>query len=500
MNLEKSKPEGRKPSEIWADDLFGRSEEAGQLIGYIESISQLARSRESASAYTLAVDAGYGEGKTFFLKRLAEHIALSHPVAFVDAWTDDLADEPLTALAATLKQAITPLFPVNRRLRKRWKNVASRAGDVAIVAGKGAVKRLIGAAVGHEGAEAISHFAGQFGETLTEELKGASNDASKEGVEAAFKTAKPPPDWMQQRINDFEAGRKAIRDLKESLAALVDELRARGPYEPPIVILIDELDRCRPTYSIKLLEEIKHLFDVPGLVFIFGMFGTQLERSIKHAYGADFDGASYLKRFINRRYRLRTPSLEPLIKELLKASGIQPERLGFPMIEEEGLAPKKGAPEMLIAAYLEAYNLKPRDAFRLMDILQTCAGLTGSAKLELGYLLPLLLTEMTFGEGYPLTRSPRGFKWTFWIGVDRGFDRSAHTPAPDDYAAVLDQLSNLDERQLNQNDSYEAHMVLRSRSYDNRLAHIGAYPSLLQTVGRFTNPALDDGARRQHPT
>ena len=80
---------------------------------------------------------------------------------------------------------------------------------------------------------------------------------------------------------------KEIKQMKAALAEVVSSLESKDR-SAPIIIVIDELDRCRPTYAIKLLEEIKHLFDVPGLVFVFGMHGDQLAHSVKAAYGAEF--------------------------------------------------------------------------------------------------------------------------------------------------------------------------------------------------------------------
>ena len=36
-----------------------------------------------------------------------------------------------------------------------------------------------------------------------------------------------------------------------------------------LVIFIDELDRCKPTYAIKLLERIKHYFNQEKITFVF---------------------------------------------------------------------------------------------------------------------------------------------------------------------------------------------------------------------------------------
>jgi predicted KAP-like P-loop ATPase len=63
----------------------------------------------------------------------------------------------------------------------------------------------------------------------------------------------------------------------------------------PIVIFVDELDRCRPPYAISLLERIKHLFDIEGLVFVLSLDKEQLGHSIGAVYGDRIDSASYLK-------------------------------------------------------------------------------------------------------------------------------------------------------------------------------------------------------------
>ena len=74
--------------------------------------------------------------------------------------------------------------------------------------------------------------------------------------------------------------------------------------DKPFVIFIDELDRCRPLYAIELLERIKHIFGVDGLIFVLSIDKKQLSESIKSQYG-NIDAASYLKRFIELEYHLK---------------------------------------------------------------------------------------------------------------------------------------------------------------------------------------------------
>ncbi|WP_419182173.1 P-loop NTPase fold protein [Pantoea ananatis] len=35
----------------------------------------------------------------------------------------------------------------------------------------------------------------------------------------------------------------------------------------PLFVFVDELDRCRPTYAIEMLETIKHLFSIENVVY-----------------------------------------------------------------------------------------------------------------------------------------------------------------------------------------------------------------------------------------
>lgn len=68
-------------------------------------------------------------------------------------------------------------------------------------------------------------------------------------------------------------------------------------------------DRCRPLYAIELLERIKHIFGIDGLIFVLSIDKTQLAESIKSQYG-NIDAQTYLRRFIDMEYNLQNPSLD----------------------------------------------------------------------------------------------------------------------------------------------------------------------------------------------
>lgn len=71
-----------------------------------------------------------------------------------------------------------------------------------------------------------------------------------------------------------------------------------------LVIFVDELDRCRPSYAVCLLERIEHYFINDRITFVFSVNLEQLQHTIKNFYGNDFDACRYLDRFFDLRLSL----------------------------------------------------------------------------------------------------------------------------------------------------------------------------------------------------
>ncbi|MCD3298235.1 P-loop NTPase fold protein, partial [Clostridium botulinum] len=71
-----------------------------------------------------------------------------------------------------------------------------------------------------------------------------------------------------------------------------------------IVFFIDELDRCRPSFAIELLEVIKHLFNIKKITFVISVDKEQLSYSISTLYGQKMDSDGYLRRFFDLEYKI----------------------------------------------------------------------------------------------------------------------------------------------------------------------------------------------------
>ena len=83
-----------------------------------------------------------------------------------------------------------------------------------------------------------------------------------------------------------------------------------------LVIFVDELDRCRPSFAVRLLERIEHYFVNERITFVFSMNIEQLQHTIKAFYGSDFDACRYLDRFFDVRLSLPTVHFIPFYKSL----------------------------------------------------------------------------------------------------------------------------------------------------------------------------------------
>jgi hypothetical protein len=291
--------------------------------------------------------------------------------------------------------------------------------------------------------------------------------------------------------------------MKKSLGAIVAAVRD-GNVNPPIIIIIDELDRCRPSYALKLFEEIKHLFDVHGLVFVLGMNGEQLAHSVSGTYGANFDGAAYLRRFINRRYTLEPPNFGRLVASVTKELSASARRLFLPPIKADSLWTTEG-PEyaQVIARYMKTYGLPARAAYDIADILQTCLYLTEPAHLHLVYLLPLIIGHLNGLRPGQIPEPEISFDFAYGMSGSAG-SASTSLLNPLDVARRFRDLTAMSRadfiNQYNQHaDDYPEQAVMESMSggQTGSMASARNYPRLVEKVGRFKNPQLDAGNSSQ---
>lgn len=102
----------------------------------------------------------------------------------------------------------------------------------------------------------------------------------------------------QDPLSELKKAKTIEEEIKKFLDALLAERGDR------LVVFVDELDRCKPIYAVRLLERIKHYFDNDRITFVFSINTNELQHTIKRYYGDDFDACRYLDRFFDLRISL----------------------------------------------------------------------------------------------------------------------------------------------------------------------------------------------------
>lgn len=96
-------------------------------------------------------------------------------------------------------------------------------------------------------------------------------------------------------LTQFKKEKDLEGKIKSFLGSVLEERANR------LVIFIDELDRCKPSYAVQLLERTKHLLNDDRITFVFAINAEELQHTVKHFYGDGFDACRYMDRFFDLR-------------------------------------------------------------------------------------------------------------------------------------------------------------------------------------------------------
>lgn len=106
----------------------------------------------------------------------------------------------------------------------------------------------------------------------------------------------------------------SIEELKLTFKDLLEDIMIEKSNK--LVIFVDELDRCNPSFAIKLLERIKHFFDDDRFIFVFSTNLSELQYTVKRFYGEGIDGYMYLDKFFDLKFSLPSIDTENYINSL----------------------------------------------------------------------------------------------------------------------------------------------------------------------------------------
>jgi len=259
-----------EPDNPFANCKLDRQKYSKVLTGIIEAYSE---------GFVLAINNKWGTGKTTFIRMWEQDLKnKGFQTVYFNAWENDFENNPLVALMGELKTLTNK--PIDPAFQKILKKASILSKHIIPIVAQSVVDKYID----------------------TKGVKDAIVEASK-GVANLF----------ENDVNEYSNKKKSIQEFRTELSHFI----ANTNNGKPLIFIIDELDRCRPNYSVSILEQIKHFFSIPDIVFILSIDKEQLGNAVRGVYGSDrIDSNEYLKRFIDIEYSIPEPEKDIFYKYL----------------------------------------------------------------------------------------------------------------------------------------------------------------------------------------
>lgn len=103
-----------------------------------------------------------------------------------------------------------------------------------------------------------------------------------------------------------------IENIKNEIKNIFDDIITERTSK--LLIIIDELDRCRPDYAVRVLERIKHFFDDDRIIFLVVVNKSELVHTISKFYGDNFSSTKYLNKFFTLNFRLANIDIKSYLR------------------------------------------------------------------------------------------------------------------------------------------------------------------------------------------
>ena len=239
---------------------------------YADVLTQIVKNTEDG--FTLSINADWGYGKTTFVKMWGAMLqSEGYKTIYFNAWESDFVNEPMSALIDGLRNTT---FDQDFAFEQRKQLSATVDTIIGITRAIPVVKII-----------------GDIGKAV------------KDGIDQCLEDTN---DF--QKTQSFQA---LVAEFKENLANYAKAISK----DKPLIIFVDELDRCRPDYAVQMLERIKHFFAIDNIIFVLSVDKTVLCKSIKAIYGGlEIDTEGYLRRFVDLEFDLPKPDIDNFIEAL----------------------------------------------------------------------------------------------------------------------------------------------------------------------------------------
>ncbi len=248
--------------------------------------SIIANQKENKTGYSFAIDGEWGSGKTWILqelgKQLLEEKDNKYLIFHYNAWENDFYDEPLVAILSVMIEKLNEIT--------KQKSLYESAVDELLKEALNDLKLLVCSIV-HE----LTKF------DLEKSLK------HKKGL---FKRIKQGTIISSKEIDSFLPLQDALKTVRENIKKLSSKLH--------IILVVDELDRCLPEYTIKVLERLHHICNEMPVIQILAINKRDLAFGIAKTYGvnnSEIDPYKFADKYLQKFIQLSFPLNNGIISD-----------------------------------------------------------------------------------------------------------------------------------------------------------------------------------------
>lgn len=279
---------------------------------YADALEAFISSEKTEKPLTVGIDAAWGMGKTQLMRMIQDRLKApggvvakeqvkvrpSFPTVWFNAWKYDKEETLWAALVVDILEQINRELTIWQRLslsfRLGWRRFDKKSFSKAFtLSGLSFIAVTVVAGIWLGGSTS-----GVLG--FIASIYPLARNIHRQFIEPlGAKVSKYVRDPDYRRRIGF------LSQFEQDFARVVDLVTKGGKW--PLVVFIDDLDRCSPAKAVEVIEAINLFLDAKHCVFVIGMDATAVARSIetkykdlKGVYSDDQAGLTLGERFLEK--------------------------------------------------------------------------------------------------------------------------------------------------------------------------------------------------------